>query len=144
MEIGGLLSGNARHTTNAEAQLRHHMQQGMTLDNHYAMTHNGGINSSINHYGMGQPVDYMQTNHALRPQIVPNTRMSPGSGNNTGLDVEASSPKPKAEAAAKSFACSSCSKAFARKSDLARHGRSNTSLNSIPANNWSRTYSHWR
>ena len=127
MEIGGLLSGNARHGANADSQLRHHMHTGLTMDTHFNLNHNGGIgHHHAQQYHMPQPVpmhyphlNHNQQSHMMHSDISPVSAHSP-------TDMEDGSPQLKAEPL-KSFTCTTCAKAFARRSDLARHGRSNRS-----------------
>lgn len=122
MEIGGLLSGNGRHSTHHDTQLRHHMQQGFSM-NHYAIGHNGMVDSA-QHYNMGHSsaMDFTHPGQAEHPRLMPSINRS-STGEKTPFEMNTKSPKPKPEPAAKNFNCSTCSKKFARRSDLARHGR---------------------
>lgn len=122
MEIGGLLSGNARHSANGDAQLRHHMHPGLTMDTHFSMHHNGGTGHHAQQYHMPQSVTmhYPHLNHNPHSQMM-QSEISPVSAHSPS-DMGDGSPRPKAEPL-KSFTCTTCAKAFARRSDLARHER---------------------
>lgn len=122
MEIGGLLSGNGRHNANADSQLRHHMQQGYTM-NHYALGHNG-MTDGAQHYNLGHSpaLGFPHLSHTQHPQMMPNINTNL-TNDQSPLGVDAGSPKIKPEPATKNFSCSTCPKKFARKSDLARHGK---------------------
>lgn len=121
MEIGGLLSGNARHSANGDAQLRHQMHPGLTMDTHFNMHHNGGIGHHAQQYHMPQSatMHYPHLNHNPHSQMM-QSEISPVSAHSP-THVEDGSPRLKAEPL-KSFTCTTCAKAFARRSDLARHG----------------------
>lgn len=122
MEIGGLLSGNARHSANAEAQLRHQMHPALTMETHFNMNHNGGIGHHAQQYRIPQStaMHYPHLHHNQQSQMM-QSNISPISAHSP-TDMEDGSPKSKAEPAVKSFNCTTCNKAFARRSDLARHG----------------------
>lgn len=124
MEIGGLLTANARHGANAEAQLRHQMHPVLSMDTDFGMNHNGGMSHHAQQYHLVQPatMHYPHLNHGQQPQMM-QSNISPVSAHSP-TDMEEGSPKPKVEAAVKSFSCATCAKAFARRSDLARHGKS--------------------
>lgn len=109
MEIGGLLMESSRHPANGVETLRHSMHHNF-LDNHYALTQNAG--NSVHSYGMDHSASFP---HLHQPHIISNQVQSP--------KMNTASPKVKAEPTVKNFKCSTCDKKFARKSDLARHGR---------------------
>lgn len=125
MEIDGLLAGNARHSTNAEAHFRRQMQHGLTMDTNFAMGHHGDLSHHQLQYHMTQPgatnFSLFSGGHqiqSMQHNISPVSSHSP-------TDPEANSPKVKSEPAIKSCLCSfpDCNKTFARKSDLIRHGK---------------------
>ena len=121
MEIGGLL--NTRHGT-GDVQLGQHLQHPMQMDA-------GG-------YGMSQPSSQAMTHHQQQmhdPNMSYQNMQQPShahiyasnydarSQNDTStMDDDFGAIRPKSEGAAKAFACSTCQKGFARRSDLARHG----------------------
>lgn len=125
MEIGGLLSGNGRHNAQHDTHLRHHMQSGYSA-NHYAVENNGMIDP-ITQYGMGQQ-SAMNFSHLKQPEYPRSIPVSTKvSLHNRDLSkADARGTKVRAEPTPKNFVCSDskCLKAFARRSDLARHGES--------------------
>lgn len=123
MEIGGLLSGNVRKHAHYDAQLRRHVPQGYSM-NHYALGSNGMIDPA-QHYNVGpsSAMDFSRINQAEQPRLMPSTKSDLTNGQSP-FEADTGSPKIKAEPVAKNFICSwsPCPKAFARRSDLARHG----------------------
>lgn len=126
MEIGGLL--NARNAAAADAHLRRQLQHSMQMDGGvaYAMSHSQGPPmlhhqqhamqqaSSMGYPPMGQP----QHN----AQLFSNNFIPRHETQHALADDNFGAMRPKSEGAPKAFACSTCSKGFARRSDLARHG----------------------
>lgn len=128
MDIGGLL--NARNAAAADAELRRQLQQSMQMD--------GGVPYGLSQApAMGhhqasiqQPPNGMSFGVMGQPQHNPQLYAQgylPRHGNqNPMADDNYGAMRPKAEAAPKAFACSTCQKGFARRSDLARHGKDNS------------------
>ena len=129
MEIGGLL--NARHVAAAaDAQMRQHFQHPMQMDHRS--------------YSMGQPqmqpLDSHQQQHQIQmsngmtyqamqpaqnqPQMYDSSYETREDSQDQTVDDDFGASRPKGEGAQKQFNCSTCPKAFARRSDLARHGQS--------------------
>lgn len=122
MEIGGLLSGNGRHHPNSDADLRHHMHQQYAM-NHYAVGHNGMIEPS-QHYRMTHSTSLGFPHMSQAQQLQLTTGSDPGRGiDQHSADIDNRSPKVKPIISTKNFVCSTCPKKFARRSDLARHGK---------------------
>lgn len=131
MEIGGLL--NARNAAAADAHLRRQLQQSMQMEGGvaYAMNHSQGptmlhhAQHSMQHAGgmaygsMGQP------QHSA--QLYANNFIPRHDTHSTLAEDNFGAMRPKNEGAPKAFACSTCQKGFARRSDLARHGKCTTS-----------------
>lgn len=129
MDIGEIL--NARNQAAADAQLRHFQQQQqqqhhqMQMDaGAYAMSHHQGPTMAhqqphhmpgLSYPNMGQP----QHN----PQLYASNYMTQQPSHNPMNNDDFGAMRPKNESAPKAFACSTCSKGFARRSDLARHGK---------------------
>ena len=124
MEIGGLL--NTRHGGATDVGLG---QQHL----HHPMQMNGGgygmsqpSNQTMNHHPqhMHDPnMSYQNLHHQSSNEHVYASNYDARSQNDANtMDDEFSAIRQKGEAAAKAFACSTCQKGFARRSDLARHG----------------------
>jgi hypothetical protein len=125
MEIGGLL--NARNAAAADAHLRRQLQQSMHMDGGvaYAMSHGQG--PTMAHHQQhpmqapnGMPYGAMGQQH--NPQLYTQTYIPRHDSQQALADDNFGAMRPKNEGAPKAFACSTCSKGFARRSDLARHG----------------------
>ena len=130
MEIGGLL--NARHVAAAaDAQMRQHFQHPMQMNHrsysmgqtqqqpmnphqqqqHHQMQHPNGMNYP--------PMQPSQTH----PQMYAESYGTREDSQEQMADDDFGASRPKGEGAQKQFNCSTCPKAFARRSDLARHGK---------------------
>lgn len=123
MQIGGIL--NNRNPM-AEAHMRHQFQ-------HHPMQMNHSV------YGLGHaqmipphnPQHVMSQQNAMAYSSMPSLQqehMIPGymarHPNATIHDqMDPNNARPRSEPAAKQFTCSTCPKKFARRSDLARHGK---------------------
>lgn len=142
MELGGLLRGNAGHVVNTDANLRRQMHHGLTMDTSFSTGHPGGIGNH-DQYRMLQAtaMNYSPMNQIQQAQLM-QSNISPVSSHSP-VDTEAMSPKIKSETPVKSFSCSTCEKAFARRSDLARHGKLPGVSSCFQTNNAHRTYSQW-
>jgi hypothetical protein len=123
MEIGGLL--NARNAAAADAHLRRQLQHSMQMEGGvpYGMSQGPTMmhhqQHPMHHGGMGyNPMGQPQHN----PQLY-NPSYIPRHDAHNALSDDFGAMKPKSEGAPKAFACSTCSKGFARRSDLARHGQ---------------------
>lgn len=127
MEIGGLL--NARNAAAADAQLRRQLQQSMQMD--------GGVAYSLGH-GQGPPMLHHQQHQMQQAsslgyppmgqaqhnaQLYSNNFIPRHDSQQSLAEDNFGAMRPKNEGALKTFACSTCSKGFARRSDLARHGK---------------------
>lgn len=126
MEIGGLL--NARNAAVADAQLRRQLQHSIQMEGGvaYAMSHPQGP-PMLHHQqhamqqanGMGYP-PMGPGQHAAHMY---NSNFIPRHDSHHALaDDNFGAMRPKNEGAPEAFACSTCLKKFARRSDLARHG----------------------
>lgn len=124
MEIGGLL--NARHAAAADAQLRRQIQQSMQMDG--GVPYGMGQGSTLAHHQQsmhqsnGLPYGVMaQPQHGA--QMYAQSYMARHENQNALTDDNFGAMRQKNETAPKAFACSTCQKGFARRSDLARHGK---------------------
>lgn len=118
---------NARHAAAAaDAQLRQQLQQAAHMDarnpfsmntNHAAVGHHRTIHQDTS------PLAYPSLNQSPHnQQMTPDAfMMGPPHTDTTDISTDNGS-RAGGEAAPKSFACSTCAKRFARRSDLARHG----------------------
>jgi hypothetical protein len=125
MEIDDIL--NARNAAAADAQLRQQQMTSATnMDNHAAYAMNSQAPPGM-HQQQVLPQDQSIMNYPALTQAPQNTQMM----QNDLMDVAAhdeqvqqqdmNGSRPQSEAP-KAFACSTCAKGFARRSDLARHG----------------------
>lgn len=141
MDIGGLL--NARNAAAADAELRRQLQQSMQMD--------GGVAYGMSH-GPGPTLAHHQHQHQHQQHPMHHGSMFGGMGpsHNPQLYAQSYIPRhdaqgamaaddnfgamrPKNEGAPKAFACSTCQKGFARRSDLARHGEYRTLRSTLDA-----------
>lgn len=121
MEIPGLLGANGRHVNSDYS--RRQMQPGLMMDTRFALHHPSDMSNHHYQYQLSQPLQsqYPHSNgvqlaHSMSHNISPISSHSP-------TDLDAHSPRVKTETV-KSYTCSDkdCGKAFARRSDLIRHG----------------------
>lgn len=128
MEIGGLL--NARNAAVADAQLRRQLQQSMQVEGGvaYAMNHNQGptmLHHAQHHMQHPGAMGYPSLGQPQHPAHMYGNNFIPRHDTHAALaDDNFGAMKPRNEGAPKAFACSTCQKGFARRSDLARHGES--------------------
>jgi hypothetical protein len=124
MEIGGLL--NSRLAAAADVDLGHHLQHPMQMDA-------GGYgldqpqNQTMNHHPQqtsmhGSNVSYQNMQQPTNSHIYTSNYDAHQHNDTSALDDDFGAIRPKGETAPKAFACSTCQKGFARRSDLARHG----------------------
>ena len=117
---------NARHAAAADAQLRQQMHQAARLDarntytmnaNHAAVNHHRSIPQDTSHLG------YASLNHSPPTQQMTPDSFMMGQSQPDSEEISNGNERLAGEPAPKSFACSTCAKRFARRSDLARHGK---------------------
>ena len=121
MEIGGLL--NTRHGAPGDVQLGHHLQHPMQLDaGGYSM--NQATDQTMNHQQPmhGPNMSYQNMQQSSNAHIYASNYDAHSQNDANTIDDDFSAIRQKSDGAAKSFACSTCQKGFARRSDLARHG----------------------
>lgn len=144
MDIGGLL--NARNAAAADAELRRQLHQSMQMDGGVAYAMNQG--PAMGHHQQhpmqapnGMPYGALgQAQH--NPQLYAQNFIPRHGGQNHLADDNFGAMRPKNEGAPKAFACSTCQKGFARRSDLARHGEE-TFIRSKDCADIGRTDSQW-
>ena len=134
MDIDNILNqkGHAAAAAHAEAQLRQQLQQAasnqMNMQTDSEMGSDQSSNSSLK-----QPLHHMSNYPSNMPypagpqqqgsQMMPNGFMA-GEPQEDGYAQSGDSNAARLnEGAPKAFACSTCAKGFARRSDLARHGK---------------------
>ena len=125
MEIDDIL--NARNAAAADAQLlRQQDMTSATMNNNAAYAMNS-LGTSGMHQQQSLPQNQNMMNYPALTQAPQNTQMMQndlmdGSTHDEPAqqhDINGSRPQSEAP---KAFACSTCAKGFARRSDLARHG----------------------
>ena len=123
MEIGGLL--NSRQSISTDVPLvQAHLQHPMQLDaGPYGMSHPS--NQPMNHHQqqMHDPnMAFQNMQQASNSHIYASNYDARSQNDASTMDDGYSDLQHKGDSAPKAFACSTCSKGFARRSDLARHG----------------------
>jgi len=127
MDIGDIL--NARNAAAADAQLRQQLQHTMHMDSgaygmhhasamHHQSQHPMQHHNGMSYPSMGQP---QHNSHMMSTGFMPTHHDDQRSNGSSDLGG-----RPKGDGAPKAFACSTCQKGFARRSDLARHGKFGT------------------
>lgn len=126
MEIDDIL--NARNAAAADAQLlRQQEMTSATMDNNasYAMD---SLGTSGMHQQQSLPQNQSMMNYPPLTQAPQNTQMMQNDlmdgsvHDEPAQQQDMNGSRPQSEAP-KAFACSTCAKGFARRSDLARHGQ---------------------
>lgn len=125
MEIGGLLNVRQQAAADSHLRLHHHSMQmdpnsyNLSQAHPPAMTHqpqHQSHNPNSMHYSS------LQQQHSAEQMYTNNYNAH--QQNQEVVDDDFGTPRTKGDSAAKAFACSTCQKKFARRSDLARHGKS--------------------
>ena len=134
MDIGNILNtkGNAAAAAAAaEAQLRQQLEDAAQMTARTNSDLGSDRSSSSNHQQPLHQMTNIPSNMAYPSpsqqqglQMVSNSFM-PGTLHDDGYhpNADGSASRPNSDGAPKQFACSSCGKGFARRSDLARHGK---------------------
>ncbi|KAK4943808.1 hypothetical protein LTR10_016711 [Elasticomyces elasticus] len=120
MEIGGLL--NARNAAAADAELRRQLQQSMQMDGGVAYAMSQAPMAHHQHTMHAPGMQYMGPPQH-NPQLYAQSFIPRHDTQHAVAEDNFGAMRPKNEGAPKAFACSTCSKGFARRSDLARHER---------------------
>lgn len=121
MEIGGLL--NARNAAAADAELRRQLQQSMQMDGGVAYAMSQAPMAHHQQHPMHAPVMQYMGQPQHNPQLYAQSFIPRHDTQHAVAEDNFGAMRPKNEGAPKAFACSTCSKGFARRSDLARHGK---------------------
>ena len=136
----------------ADAQLRQQLEQAVQMNARPSSNINIERSSTSNHRAPLHPMASIandmrypspsQTSHGL--QMVPDGFMA-GTLPEDGFPqhTEQSETRPNGDSAAKSFACGTCSKGFARRSDLARHGKQQVKVHAQSITDFPRTHTQW-
>jgi hypothetical protein len=127
MEVGDLL--NARNAAAADAQLRQQLHQVAQMESRSAYTMNTNQAAALSHqqsiHQESNNMAYQHLNRSSHNQQMAADNFMIGPTQSIGSDdlADENGIDAGGDTASKAFACSTCQKRFARRSDLARHGK---------------------
>lgn len=92
-------------------------------DSEHSRYSSPGFTGQLNGMNGGDPTRYPSPTAMQNPMPMMQQSYQPNNGFNSGIPMQQENARPQQSETPKAFPCTTCGKGFARRSDLARHGK---------------------